>query len=97
MLREGNINIARYDGEVFDLEFARNDWSGVMKPRRIRGREALISFLNDRLRFTPDVVNHAISQLDAQRSAHLPRVQLTDQERFDLGLVAPSEGICRTS
>lgn len=87
MLREGSIEILRY-GETFDVMFARNDWSGVMSPRKPSGREALVTFLRNSLRFTPNSVEGAKSQLDSKGSAHLPRVLLTDEDRLDLGLVA---------
>lgn len=92
MMREGSVGILQY-GEKFDVTFARYDWSGVMSPRRLYGHEALIDFLQNKLRFTADVMKDAMRQLESQGSACLPNVHLIDEERLSLGLVATSEGI----
>jgi|HubBroStandDraft_6_1064221.scaffolds.fasta_scaffold205203_2 hypothetical protein len=86
MLCEGSGEILRY-GETFDVMFARNDWNGVMSPRKPPGREALVTFLRNSLRFTSNSVEGAKSQLDSQGPAHLPCVLLIDEEQLDLGLV----------
>src|SRR5579862_6992776 len=49
--REGSLGIIRYESTVanvpeeYDVTFGRYDYSGVLRPRRLRGREALVSFL----------------------------------------------------
>src|SRR5579863_10547950 len=96
MLREGIVSIIRYDGDRFDVMFCRNNWSGVLSPCKLTGREALVDFLEHQLGVRNEVVKDALLQIDREGTARIPRVQLSDELRFRLGLVSSDEGLSQS-
>ena len=96
MLREGIVSIIRYDGDRFDVLFCRNDWGGVLSPHKLTGRDALVDCLEHKLGIRKEAVNEALGQIDQEGTARIPRVQLSDELRFTLGLVSPDEGLTRS-
>ncbi len=95
MEREGSLSILKH-GDRFDVMFSRYDWSGgVMSPCKVEGRDALAELLEKKVHIMPEMVKDVLRQLRAQDSVHVPRIRLTDEERFELGLVSPDEGLSR--
>jgi hypothetical protein len=67
------------------VTFAPYAYSGVLRPRRLRGRDALASFLKRDAHLNYDALSSALGKIDSQRSAHVPNVILTDEEITRLG------------
>lgn len=98
MVREGAVSIVKYEGERFDVMFCRYDWSGgVMSPCKLTGSQQLRDFLEHKLRIIPDAVNEALDKLQKENIADIPRVHVSDEERFALGLVSPAEGLTQSA
>jgi hypothetical protein len=98
MMREGSVSIVKYDDERFDVMFSRYDGSaGVMSPCKLTGRKQLRDFLEHKLHINPDPVNEVLDKLQKENTARIPRVLLSDKERFALGLVSPAERLTQSA
>jgi hypothetical protein len=92
--REGSLGILRYQStganvpEEYDVTFGRYDFSGVLRPRRLRGRAALISFLRADVELSDDTLDTVLARLDSQGSVSVPNVIFTDDKIARLGLAA---------
>lgn len=92
--REGSLGIIRYESTVanvpdeYDVTFARYDYSGVLRARRLRGLDALVSFLKRDVHLDNDALRIALDRIDSQRSVHVPNVIFTDDEIARLGFAA---------
>ena len=92
--REGALGIIRYENTVtnapeqYDVTFGRYDHNGVLRPRRLRGRETLISFLESDVHLNEDAMKIAMEKIDEGRSAHIDNVIFTDDEIARLGFAA---------
>lgn len=94
MRREGFLHIVPYQNTVFsvpeeyDVTFAPNDYSGVLRPRRLRGHAELVKFLDEDVGLNPDALRRALEMVEAQKSISVPNVIFTDEEIIRLGLAA---------
>lgn len=92
--REGSLGIIRYENtvsnvpEMYDVTFGRYDHSGVLRPRRLRGREELVSFLSRDVHLNDDALKIALEKLEEKQSAHIPNVIFSDDEIARLGFAA---------
>ena len=92
--REGSLGVIRYESTVmtvpeeYDVTFARYNQSGVLRPRRLRGRDVLVSFLKGDVHLNDDALSMTLDKIDSQRSAHVPNVIFTDEEIARLGFAA---------
>jgi hypothetical protein len=66
--------------EEYDVTFGPYDYSGVPRPRRLRGREVLTSFRKSDVHLNDDGLNGALERIDFRRSGHVPNVIFTDDE-----------------
>jgi hypothetical protein len=92
--REGSLGIIRYESTVanipeeYDVTFARYDYSGVLRARRLRGRDALVGFLQRDVHLNASALSTAMEKIDAERGVHVPNVVFTDDEIARLGFAA---------
>lgn len=89
--REGALGIIRYQNTVtnlpeqYDVTFGRYDRGGVLRPRRLQGREGLIRFLERDAHPNNDALKSMLETIDAGRSAHIHNIVFTDDEIARLG------------
>jgi hypothetical protein len=100
MKRDGSLDIiqenpyAPPEQMVYTLVFAfvggRN---GAQPTRKITGREALLEILRAEANLAEHAISDALEQFTKKKTATLPRVPLTDQQRSRLGLLYPDEKV----
>lgn len=95
MEREGNLNVLKL-GNQFHVTFTRSDGpGGTASPCIVEGRAALAELLDKKLHIWPATAREVLRKLEKNISVHVQNVRLSDEVRFELGLVSPGEGLSR--